>query len=162
MTIALIVAVAENGVIGRGNTLPWHLPDDLRQFKALTLDHALIMGRKTWVAIGRPLPRRHCIVLSRQPGLVLPGAQVAATVAQALALAAPHGDPVFVAGGAEIFALFLPLAHRLHLTRVHAAVPGDATFPPWDPAAWQLVASQPHAADATHAYAFTCETWERG
>lgn len=172
MRISLLVAVATNGVIGRGGDLPWHLPADLKRFQRLTVGHTLIMGRKTYESIGRPLPRRHSLVITRDRGFVATGGgeatgPVAGTVAvvhslaAALAAAAERGeDEAFVVGGAEIFALALERADRLYLTRVHAAVAGDVSFPAFDPGTWRRVAADHHPADRRHAHAFTFETWE--
>ena len=135
--ISLLAAVARNGVIGRGNTLPWHLPADLKRFKALTLGHPVVMGRKTWDSIfarlGKPLPGRTSIVVSRSPSLpaTAQGAIVTGSVPGAIA-AAGNAVEIFVIGGAEIYALALPLADRLCLTEIDAAPDGDAWFPAFD------------------------------
>jgi dihydrofolate reductase len=147
--IALIAAVADNGVIGRDNELPWHLPEDLRHFKRTTLGKPVVMGRKTWESIGRPLPGRINIVVTRQPGYVAEGAQVAATLEQALRLAETAAtesgaDELMVIGGAEIYALALPRARRMYITEVHAEVTGDARFPVWDRAEWQESSREYH------------------
>lgn len=151
--VALIVAVAANGVIGNGNDLPWRLPDDLRRFKALTVGKPVLMGRRTFDSIGRPLPQRRNIVISRQPGLAIDGCEVAGSLQQAIELAGEVPE-VMVIGGAQIYRQALPLAAVIHLTRVHAEVPGDAVFPPL-PAGWREVASEQHPADERHAHAFT-------
>jgi dihydrofolate reductase len=143
--LVLIAAVSRNGVIGRGGKLPWHLPDDLARFKALTLDHAIIMGRKTFESIGRPLPRRRNLVISRQPGFSAEGIEVFSSLEGAIEAAYAGGDTSpFVIGGAEIYAAALPLATRLELTEVREIVEGDAFFPPLDPLAWRLVAREEH------------------
>ncbi|MDO9174083.1 MAG: dihydrofolate reductase, partial [Actinomycetota bacterium] len=141
MKIALIAALAENRVIGRDNMLPWRLPNDLKYFKAVTLGKPVIMGRKTWESLGRPLPGRTNIVISRQAGYAAPGGRVVWSFAEALELAAQVArldgvDECLVIGGAEIYALALPHCHRLYLTEVHAAVDGDAFFPEFDRAPW--------------------------
>lgn len=162
MKVSLIVAAAENGVIGRNNALPWRLSADLQRFKALTMGHAIVMGRKTYESIGQPLPGRRMIVVTRQPGYSAPGVEVASGFDSALAIAKLHNESeLFVIGGAEIFALAAPLAERLYLTRVHAEVPGDVRFPPIDPAAWRLLESQPHPADGKNEYPFTFQRYER-
>jgi dihydrofolate reductase len=162
MKVSLIVAAAENGVIGRQNDLPWRLSADLRRFKELTMGHAVIMGRKTYESIGRPLPGRRMIVISRQPGYSAPGIETATGFEKALAIAKAHNEgEVFVIGGAAIFELAAPLAERLYLTRVHANVPGDVFFPPVDPAAWRLLESQPHPADEKNEFPFTFQRYER-
>ncbi len=158
-SLSLILARADNGVIGRQNALPWHLPDDLKHFKRLTLDHAILMGRKTWQSIGRPLPRRRSLVLSREPQLRLEGAEVFADVASALA--AVETSPIFVIGGAALFAETLPMAKDLHLTRVHAAVDGDVVMEPLDLTAWQRLSAEPHPQDVRHAHPFSIEHWRR-
>jgi len=157
MDIALIAALAENGVVGRDNQLPWHLPGDLPYFKRVTLGKPVVMGRKTWDSIGRPLPGRANIVVSRQVGLQLEGATVVADIESALALAsgiaaAAGVQELMVIGGAEIYALALPLAQRLYLTEVHAEVAGDAWFPPWNRDDWQERSREYHSAAADNPY----------
>jgi dihydrofolate reductase len=164
MRVSIIVAVAANGVIGRGGRLPWHLADDLRRFKRLTMGHTLIMGRRTWESIGRPLPGRRMIVVSRRPDYRagVPGVDVARSLETALQLAAAAGDDeVFVIGGAEVFRDALPRANRLHWTRIHANVEGDVSLPaiPWHE--WRLIESDSHAADAQNEHPFTFEVYER-
>lgn len=159
MTVSLILAMADNRVIGRDNELPWHLPADLRRFKKLTVGHAIVMGRRTWESIGRPLPRRRSIVVSRDPSYRAPGAEVAGSLEEALDLAADD-DEVFVIGGAAVFAAALPRADRLYLTRVHAEVPGDVRCPPLG-GGWQLVEEERHEADERHVYPFTFQVYER-
>ncbi len=149
MTTALrptiVVAAARRGVIGRDNTLPWRLPEDLKHFKATTLGHTLIMGRNTFESIGRPLPGRRTIVLSRSPGWHADGVLRAASLQDALALAAraPHGE-VFVVGGAQVYRDALPLADRVILTEIDLDVDGDAFFPALDPSTWQAVTREEH------------------
>lgn len=155
MDVVLIAAVARNGVIGAGNALPWHLPADLKHFKALTLGHPVLMGRKTFESIGRPLPGRPNIVVSRDPAFVAEGVTVAASVASGLTCAATLGTPVFVIGGAQIYAQCLALADRIYLTRVDIEVAGDAFFPPLDARQWRETAGENWpAADGYPAYAF--------
>lgn len=130
----LVVAVAENGVIGNDGTMPWHLPADLRRFKALTMGQPMVMGRKTFESLPGVLPGRRHIVLTRDKGWAEEGAEVARSVEQALAMAnAPH---VAIVGGAEIYRLFLPLAHRIEWTEIHAAPAGDTRFPEFDRREW--------------------------
>jgi dihydrofolate reductase len=152
--------MAENRVIGRDNTLPWHLPDDLKRFKALTMGHALIMGRRTFESIGRPLPGRRSIVVSRNPRLALPdGVDRVPDLAAAFALV---GDrDAFVAGGGELYRAALPAAERIHMTRVHALVEGETTFPELDPTAWRVTDLESHPADERHAYAFSFHRYDR-
>jgi dihydrofolate reductase len=157
--VGVIVAMAENGVIGRKGSLPWHLPDDLAHFKQVTMGCPVIMGRKTWQSIGRPLPGRRNLVLSRSAPLA-EGITVAASLDEALAAAAP-AERVWVIGGAAVYAAALPRAERLEVTRVHASLEGDAFFPALDWSEWQCVDRRPHGADVRHAFAFTFERWER-
>jgi dihydrofolate reductase len=146
--IVLVVAVAENGIIGRAGQLPWRLPSDLKRFRQLTLGKPVVMGRKTYASIGKPLDGRDNIVLTRQPDFHPPGVYVAAAVEEALALgqrlAAAHGgDEVMVIGGEEIFRRALDHAQRIHLTAVHAAPAGDVRFDVPGPPAWRKTACAP-------------------
>ncbi|MDR3328959.1 MAG: dihydrofolate reductase [Prevotellaceae bacterium] len=145
MNIAIIAAVADNGAIGRGNRLPWHLAEDLRRFRQLTTGHPVIMGRRTFESIGRPLPHRQNIVLSRSLAAAEPpGVQLAASLADALQ-AAQGAEEAFVIGGGSIYRQAMPLAQRLYLTHVHTVVAdGDAFFPPVSPREWSL-ADERHA-----------------
>ena len=161
MKISLIAAMAENRVIGRDNRLPWHLPDDLKRFKRLTTGHTVIMGRKTYEAIGKPLPDRRSIVVTTRPLTDRAQSVVAAgSLDEALELVQGEAE-VFVAGGEAIYRLTLPRADRLHLTLVHAAVPGDAHFPPLDLSQWKLIEDERHEANHRHAYAFSFRTYDR-
>lgn len=159
MTVALIVAVAENGVIGRDGRLPWSLPDDLKHFKQVTMGHTLVMGRKTYQSIGRALPGRRSIVLSRDPTFAAAGITRVGDLPSAIAAAGD--DDVFVIGGASVYRDALPLTDRLYITRVRATVAGDVTFPPLDRAQWDLAERTEHARDARHAHAFAIERYER-
>lgn len=143
MRIALIVAVDESGVIGRKNHIPWRLSTDQRRFKHLTMGHHIVMGRKTWESIGRLLPGRTSIVISRQAKFAAEGALVAHSLEAALQLAMDRGETeVFVIGGAEIYAQALPQAHRIYLTRVHTTTPdGDTFFPPLNAGEWSVLES---------------------
>jgi dihydrofolate reductase len=162
MKVSLIVAAAENGVIGRNNGLPWQLSADLRRFKELTLGHSIIMGRKTFESIGRPLSGRHMIVITRQPNYQPSGAEAVRSLAEALSAAADSGDgEAFVIGGAEIFREAVARADRIHLTRVHAAVDGDAFFAMPESTDWRLTSSESHPADAKNEYPYTFEVYER-
>ncbi|MET0498995.1 MAG: dihydrofolate reductase [Steroidobacteraceae bacterium] len=152
--LSCVVAVAENGVIGSRNALPWHLPADLQRFKALTMGKPMIMGRKTWDSIGRPLPGRTSIVVSRQPQLDIAGCIVVGSLAQAIA-AAGDVPEIAVIGGAELFRIALPTVAVIHLTRVHAPVPGDVFFPELISDEWSETSIERHEADARHAYAFS-------
>jgi dihydrofolate reductase len=142
MTLILIAAVGRNGVIGRDNDLPWRIREDLQRFKRLTLGHTLVMGRKTYDSIGRPLPGRTTIVVTRQPGWSAAGVQVANSLDEALKLA--DGIDVYVAGGGEIYRLALPLADRLELTEVDQSPDGDVTFPLFDEQDWSESAREEH------------------
>ncbi|MET1080371.1 MAG: dihydrofolate reductase [Pseudomonas sp.] len=160
LPLALIAAFAHNRVIGRDNQMPWHLPADLKHFKAMTLGKPIIMGRKTWDSLGRPLPGRLNLVVSRQPGLVLAGAEVFASLDAALeradAWAREQGaTELMLIGGAQLYTLGLPLASRLYLTRIELSPEGDAWFPEFIEEQWQQVSCDKHAATAdTPAYAF--------
>ena len=153
--ISLIAAVARNGVIGSDNALPWRLPEDMRHFKALTLGHPVIMGRKTWESIGRPLPGRRNIVVSRNPEFSAAGCETAASLDQALAACRGTAEEAFVIGGAEIYTLAMPRAQRLHLTEIHADYPGDAHFPEVDRALWKETARERHRTGAGLEFDFT-------
>lgn len=166
MKISIIAAVAENGVIGRDNQLPWKLPEDLQYFKRTTLGKAIMMGRKTYDSIGRPLPGRTNIVVSRQRGLALAGVRVVADVGAGLALAqaltaADNSAELMVIGGAEIYALCMPLAQRLYLTEVAAAVAGDAWFPDWDRDQWRESSRERHSAAGANPYDYSFVIYER-
>ena len=156
MSLAIIAAIGANGVIGHKGQLPWRLPEDLRRFKALTMGHTLIMGRSTYDSIGRPLPGRRTIVVTRQPAWRTPGVDVAHSVEEAL-LMAGRGT-VFVAGGGEIYRQCLDHADRLHLTLVDARVEGDTWFPDFDRGAFHEVAREEHAEGAVP---FAFVTYER-
>lgn len=134
--VTLIAAVAENGVIGNHGQIPWRVPGELSHFKATTMGHTMIMGRKTFESIGRTLPGRRTIVMTRDPGWEHPGVDIARTFADALNLAGPVAE-VFVVGGAEIYALAMPYADRMVLSEVAQSPPGDAFFPPWRADAWR-------------------------
>ena len=160
--ITLAVAVADNGVIGRGGELPWRLPEDLRRFKAATLGKPVLMGRKTFESIGRALPGRLNIVLTRQPGWqpTDPAVRVAPDLDAALALAGDAAE-VTVIGGSEIYALALPRASRVLLTEVHAAPEGDTVLPRFDPREWREVSRERWPADARHAHDLSFVELER-
>lgn len=160
MIVSLIAAMAENRVIGRDGGLPWRLPDDLKRFKALTIDHTVIMGRKTFDEVKRPLANRRNVVISRDPSFRPHGVTAVPSLEEALALGATE-EEVFVIGGGEIYRLALPRADRLYLTIVHAEVDGDTFFPPFDEAAWVLEEELHHPADERHLYAFTFRDYVR-
>jgi dihydrofolate reductase len=152
--VSIVVATDQHNAIGRDGQLPWRLPDDLKRFKALTLGKPVVMGRKTWDSIGRPLPGRRNIVVSRQPNLQLDGATVVGSFEAALG-AAGDGPEVCVIGGAEIYRLALPCTSIIHLTRVHATVDADTRFPALDVTQWEELRREDHPADERHAYAFS-------
>jgi dihydrofolate reductase len=166
MDIVLIAAIATNGVIGRGNTLPWRLRSDLQHFRALTMGRPVVMGRKTFLSIGRPLPGRTTIVVSRDESFAAPGIVVAPNVAAAFAVA--RGDAlrrgvgeVFVAGGAEIYAHAMAAATRLAITEVRQTVEGDVRFPSIDRTAWQEIARDEHEPGTGDEAAFAFVTYRR-
>ncbi len=153
MEVVLVVAAAENGVIGHDGRLPWHLPDDLKRFKRLTVGKPVVMGRKTFDSIGRPLPGRHNIVLTRQQEWTAQGVTVVPNLAEAVAAAGLdpriRPDALMVIGGGEIYALAMPVATRIELTRVHDRPEGDAWFPGPDLDAWREVSREEHG---SHSY----------
>jgi len=154
-----VAALAENRVIGRDGGLPWRLPDDLRRFRRLTTGHAVVMGRRTFESIGRALPGRRNLVVTRR-GLDAPGIETFASLEAALAAVADDPEP-FVIGGEALYRAALPRAERLYLTRVEAEVEGDARFPEVDEEAFVLVSEERHETDERHAHAFRFEVWER-
>lgn len=154
MRIAMVAAVARNGVIGSGNQLPWRLPDDLRRFRALTLGKPVIMGRRTFESIGRPLPERINVVISRRRALQIAGCTLVDSLTAALSLLAATPE-VMVIGGAQIYRQCLAQAATIHLTRVHADIDGDAVFPELAPTEWHERLLGHHAADARHAHDFS-------
>lgn len=164
--LALIVAVAENGVIGRAGALPWRLPADLQRFKQITMGGPIMMGRRTWESIGRPLPGRTSIVVTRQPtwSTPFPEVRIAASLREAVELASrlePPPTEAFVIGGAALYAEALPLADRLYVTRVHATVDGDVQFPTVDWSQWRRTSSASMPADERNQYATTLEIYDR-
>ncbi len=164
--ILIIAAVAENGVIGRGNGLPWRLKSDMQHFRALTMAKPIIMGRKTFLSIGKPLPGRTTIVVSRDRDFAAPGVLVAPDLAAAFAAAQGDAlrrgaDAIVVAGGADIYAQALPAASRLVVTHIHGRAEGDAFFPAIDPRIWRETARSEHEAAAGDDAAFAFVTYER-
>ncbi len=139
--VTLIAAVGRNRVIGADNDMPWHLPEDFAFFKRTTMGHAMIMGRKTFDSIGRALPGRRTIVVTRQPGWSHPDVETAHSLSEALGLAGPQ-DEVFVCGGGEVYAEAMPWAHRLLITEVDQAPEGDVRFPEIDPSHWAETARE--------------------
>ncbi len=159
MNLSIIAAMSANRVIGRQNSLPWRLPADLARFKRLTMGHPVIVGRKTFEAIGRPLPGRTMIVLTRRPDYAPEGTLVAHSLEEAIGMA--QSDEVFVIGGEQIYRQALPRAHRLYLTLVEAQFEGDAVFPEFSRSEWQLVSSEQHSADDKNPYPYTFLVYER-
>jgi dihydrofolate reductase len=160
MMISIIVAATENGVIGAHGELPWRLSDDLRRFKQLTMGKPIVMGRKTWDSIGRPLPGRQNILITRQADFAAPGCDVVASPDAALTVAG-DADEIMVIGGSQVYALFLPDAARVYLTRVHAEIEGDAYFPALDTAEWELVDEERHPADERNEFDYSFRRFER-
>ena len=160
VSLALIAAVARNGVIGADNRLPWRLPEDLRRFKALTLGHTVVMGRRTWESLPRALPDRQNIVITRQRAYAADGAEVVDSLDAALARAT-RPPPVFCIGGGEIYRLALDRASIVHLTLIDRDVPGDTTFPPLDPAVWQETAREPRTLEGPDGYDYAFVTLAR-
>jgi dihydrofolate reductase len=139
--ISIIAAMARNRIIGINNTLPWRIPEDLRRFKALTMGHHIIMGRKTFDSIGRPLPGRVTVVVTRSHGLHIPGCLIAHSLEDAIAACA-EDEEVFIAGGGELYAQAMPLADILHITEIQQEMNGDTHFPEFDRGAWQEIARE--------------------
>ncbi|KAB7623002.1 type 3 dihydrofolate reductase [Alkalilimnicola sp. S0819] len=159
-TITLIAAATENNVIGRDNAMPWHLPADLAHFKRLTQGKPIVMGRKNYESIGRPLPGRHNIILTRNPGYSAEGCTVVDSPEAALAEAGDVAE-VMIIGGEEIYRLFLEQADQVHLTRIHAHIAGDTRFPALLENEWRLAASEHRPADQSNAYDLAFQTYER-
>ncbi len=160
MIISLIVARSDNGVIGRDRKLPWRLPADLRHFKTTTMGKPVIMGRRTWESIGKPLPGRTNIVLTREPGYTTAGCLAAHSLDEGLELAG-EAPEIMIIGGEAVYREALPKASRIYLTEVHATVEGDAFFPELDTDEWQETRRDEHAADETVAFDYSFVTLER-
>jgi dihydrofolate reductase len=152
--------MARNRVIGASNAIPWHLPEELKRFKRITLGHHIIMGRKTWDSIGRTLPGRTTVIITRQRDYRVPGAKIAHSLDEAIAACGDDSE-FFVIGGAELYAQALPRAGRLYLTTVEAEVAGDTSMPDFDAGDWREVSSMSFAPDVRHQYPFHCVTYER-
>ena len=157
--ISIIVAVAKNGVIGDKNSLLWHISEDLRFFKRTTSGHPVIMGRKTYESLGRPLPNRENVVVSRTADSI-EGCTVARSLKEAVAMF-PAEEEVFIIGGAQIYALALDIADRFYLTRVEHEYEGDTSFPAWDESAWRLLSREEHERGEKYPYPFAFEVYER-
>lgn len=159
--IALVVAMDANNLIGADNALPWHLSADLKHFRRLTMGHALVMGRRTYESIGRPLDGRENIVVSRNPALVIPGVVVCTAVDAALAYAGERSGAVFVIGGAQIFLEALPRSERIYLTRLHGAFEGDTYFPLLNDTQWREAEREDHTAGEGEPCDYSFVTLER-
>ncbi len=157
--IVLIAAVSDNGVIGRDGDMPWHLPDDLKRFKSITMGHPIVMGRRTWESIGRPLPGRTNIIMTRNRAFAAGDASVAHSISEVVEYC--NDGTIMVIGGGEIYRMFLSIADRVELTRVHTTLDGDTTFPELVESDWLCNEPTSHEADDRHAYAMTFESWSR-
>jgi dihydrofolate reductase len=160
LPMTLLVAASENDVIGRDQQLPWRISSDLKRFRRDSMGHGLIMGRKTFESIGRVLPGRTSIVLSRSPQVPIPGVRVVQSLQEAIACLAPHQIP-FVIGGSQIFSLAFPHAQRLWITRILASVEGDCYLPPWHPDQWKKIYEESHVASEQDQFPTRYERWER-
>jgi len=160
MTISIIVAASENNVIGAAGELPWRLSEDLKHFKATTMGKPIVMGRKTWESIGRPLPGRQNIVITRQAKFNAEGCDVVASLDEAAATAGDEQE-IMVIGGGEIYSLALPMAGRLYLTRVHTEIDGDAFFPEIDETEWRLIDDIHREADGRNQFDYSFRVYER-
>jgi dihydrofolate reductase len=158
--LTLIAALTRNRVIGHENRLPWRLPADLRFFKQTTMGKPLLMGRRTWESIGRPLPGRRMMVLTHDLDYATPGCTVVHSLDEAVIVAGPVPE-IMVIGGASLYAQTLPLASQLYLTCIETDHPGDVWFPEWDPGDWTLKWEETHPADAEHAWPYRFQRWER-
>ncbi|GJM31498.1 MAG: dihydrofolate reductase [Saprospiraceae bacterium] len=162
MIVSAIVATAKKGVIGKDNDIPWYLPADLKYFKRTTLNHHIIMGRNCFASIGRPLPKRTNIVISRNPYFVASNALVARSIEEALSIAEDHGEEeAFIIGGGQIYESSMPFWDRLYLTEVDLEVEGDVFFPEIKPEAWQLVSEEAHQPDEKNEHAYIFKVLER-
>jgi dihydrofolate reductase len=158
--LSLIVAMAKNRVIGAGGRIPWHLPNELQLFKRITMGHHIIMGRKTYESIGRLLPGRTTVIVTRQPAYQVPGALIAHSFADAVARC-PADDEILVIGGGELYREALPQADRIYLTTVDAEPPGDTFMPEFNPEEWRETSGESFSADARHAYAYRLAVYDR-
>jgi dihydrofolate reductase len=159
MTVTIVVAIAENYAIGKHNQLLWHMPADLKHFKQITSGHTVIMGRKTYDSVGKPLPNRRNIIITRQD-ITIPGCEVVKSVDEALALSVNEKE-VFIVGGAEIYKLAMDKTDRVYLTIIHHLFDADSFFPEIDYMEWKEVSREDHPADEKHKYAYSFITLER-
>src|SRR5690606_4051525 len=160
LKITIIVAASENNAIGKNNQMLWHLPDDFKYFKQQTIGHSVIMGRKTYESIGKPLPERRNIVVTRDQEWTAGDVDVANSISEILTYCRDERE-IFIIGGADIYKQTFPLAQKVLLTRVHTQIDGDAYFPELAADTWKLVDKKEHPKDERHAYDFTFEVWER-
>ena len=160
MRVSIVVAASTNNVIGRQGKLPWHIPEDLRRFRQLTIGKPIVMGRRTYDSIGRPLPGRRNIVISGQQGLRIDGCEVVASPDEALELAA-GAEEVMIVGGERVYRDFLPRTTRIHMTRVHVSIEGDAFFPVLLPEEWQIAGIEEHPVTTERPVAFAFESLRR-
>ena len=162
MIISTIVAVAKNNVIGKDNDIPWYLPADLKYFKKVTTGHYIVMGRKCYESIGRPLPKRTNVIVTRNPFFIATGCLVTHNVAEAVQLAEANGEEeVFIIGGGQIYEIALPHVNRIYLTEVDLEVEGDIFFPEINPKEWRLIEEIKHDADEKNEYDYTFKILER-
>lgn len=162
MIVSAIVATAKNRVIGKDNNIPWYLSADLKYFKRTTLNHHIIMGRKSFQSIGRPLPKRTNVVVTRDPFFVASNCLIASSIEEALNLAYDNGETeAFIIGGGQIYKQSMPLWDKLYLTEVDLEIEGDVFFPEINKQEWQLISSEPHQADEKNEYDYTFKVFER-
>jgi dihydrofolate reductase len=158
--ISLIVAMAKNRVIGKNNTLPWHLPADLKHFKALTMGHHIVMGRKTYESIGKPLPGRTAVVVTRNAEYAIPGVTVVNSIETAIS-ACGSDDEIFVIGGAELYRQVIGFADRIYLTEIDADISGDAHFTGFDHKLWDEIGRESHSPDEKNHYSFDFVVYDK-
>ena len=159
--LSIAVAVGENYAIGKNNQLLWHMPADLKFFKQTTSGHTVVMGRKTFDSVGKPLPNRRNIVITRDTDLKIEGVEVVNSLDAAITLTQTEEKPVFIVGGAEIYKQALPKTNLLYLTTIHHHFDADTFFPEFDRSEWNLLSSEPHQADEKNKYDYTFEVLER-
>lgn len=159
--ISAILAMSENRVIGHQNHLPWYLPADLKYFKRMTTGHPILMGRKTYESIGRPLPHRTNIILTRNPAFNAPGCIVVTSMQEAIQHAAANNKDIFIIGGADVYKQCMSYISRIYLTIVHASFEGDVFFPELNKGEWKEIEAHTHAPDSDNAYAYTFLVLER-
>ncbi len=160
-TVAIAVAIGENQAIGKNNQLLWHMPADLKFFKQTTSGHTVIMGRKTFDSVGKPLPNRRNVVITRDPELQIEGVELVNSLDEALEITKTEEKPVFIVGGAEIYRQALPKTDKLYLTTIHHNFDADTFFPDFDRSEWTVISSEPHKADEKNKYDYTFEVLER-